>query len=132
VPLSCLLVDDSEEFLRSATRLLSLQGINIVGQASSGVHALRLANELRPDVALVDVELGEEDGIELAGRMLASGLSTHVVLISIRDREDLTELMEGSGAAGFLRKDALGAHAIESLITNRRAGNAGPEPRFSR
>ena len=126
VPLSCLIVDDSEEFLASATRLLSLQGVRVVGQASSGSEALRLAEMLNPDVALVDVELGDEDGIELARRLTSCGLSTHVVLISLRDHDELTELMKGSGAGGFLRKDTLGAQAITDLIVQGGQGNVGP------
>ena len=47
--LSCLIVDDSVEFLASAARLLSLQGVSVVGQASSTDEALRLAAALRPD-----------------------------------------------------------------------------------
>jgi DNA-binding NarL/FixJ family response regulator len=126
--LSCLIVDDSEEYLASAARLLSLQGVSVVGQASSGDEALRLAAALSPDVALVDVELGDEDGIELARRLTSGGSSAIVILISIRDRNELTELMAGSGAVGFLRKDALDAQAVADLIDQRRQGNAGSEP----
>jgi two-component system, NarL family, nitrate/nitrite response regulator NarL len=116
VSLSCLIVDDSEEFLASAARLLSLQGVQVVGRASSGDEALRLAAVLSPDVALVDVELGDEDGIELARRLTSEGSSAAVILISLRDRQELAELMAGSGAAGFLRKDALDARAVADLI----------------
>jgi len=126
--LSCLLVDDSEEFLASAARLLSLQGVSVVGRATSGAEALRLAAALSPDVALVDVELGDEDGIELARRLTSGGSSAIVILISIRDRNELTELMTGSGAAGFLRKDALDARAVTDLIGQRRHRDAGSEP----
>ena len=128
VNLSCLLVDDSEEFLVSAARLLALQGVSVVGQASSAGEALRLAETLSPDVALVDVELGNEDGIELSRRLTSADSSAIVILISLRDRNELAELMAGSGAAGFLRKDALDAHAVADLIVQRRQRNAGPEP----
>jgi two-component system nitrate/nitrite response regulator NarL len=128
VPLSCLIVDDSEEFLASAARLLTLQGVTIVGRASSGGEALRLAEALNPDVALVDVELGEEDGIELARRLTSAGSPTDVILISLRDRNELVELMTGSGALGFLRKDALDVQAVTDLILQQRQRNAGPEP----
>jgi two-component system nitrate/nitrite response regulator NarL len=128
VTLSCLIIDDSEKFLASATRLLSLQGISVIGQASSGDEALRLAAALSPDVTLVDVELGDEDGIELARRLTSSGLSAMVILISLRDRNELTELMAGSGAIGFLRKDALDAQAVTDLIAERRQRNVAPEP----
>jgi two-component system, NarL family, nitrate/nitrite response regulator NarL len=128
VNLSCLIVDDSEEFLASAARLLALQGVSVVGQASSAGEALRLAETLNPDVALVDVELGNEDGIELTRRLTSADSSAIVILISLRDRNELAELMAGSGAAGFLRKDALDAHAVADLIDQRRQRNAGPEP----
>jgi two-component system, NarL family, nitrate/nitrite response regulator NarL len=128
VTLSCLIVDDSEEFLASATRLLSLQGLSVVGQASSADEALRLAVALRPDVALVDVELGDEDGIELTRRLISGDPSAIVILISLRDRNELTELMAGSGAVGFLRKDALDAAAVAELTGQRRQENVRPGP----
>jgi two-component system, NarL family, nitrate/nitrite response regulator NarL len=128
VTLSCLIIDDSEKFLASATRLLSLQDVSVIGQASSGDEALRLAAALSPDVTLVDVELGDEDGIELARRLTSSGLSAMVILISLRDRNELTELTAGSGAIGFLRKDALDAQAVADLIAQRRQRNVAPEP----
>jgi two-component system nitrate/nitrite response regulator NarL len=124
--LSCLLVDDSEEFLVSAAQLLSLQGVQVVGRASSGNEALRLVRRLSPDVALVDVELGDEDGIELARQLTSSGSPAIVILISVRDRNELTELMAGSGAAGFLRKDALDARAVTELVSSRRQSAAEP------
>jgi two-component system nitrate/nitrite response regulator NarL len=125
--LSCLLVDDSEDYLESATRLLSVQGVRIVGRASSGPEALRLARLARPDVALVDVELGDEDGIELARRLTSVDAQAIVILISLRDRSELAELIAGSGAAGFLRKDALDARAIADLIAQRRQQDDGPQ-----
>jgi DNA-binding NarL/FixJ family response regulator len=128
VNLSCLIVDDSEEFLASAASLLTLQGVSILGQASSADEALRLAETLGPDVTLVDVELGNEDGIELARRLTSGGSSTIVILISLRDRNELAELMAGSGAVGFLRKDTLDAQAVADLIVHRRQGNDGPAP----
>ena len=126
--LSCLIIDDSERFLASATRLLSLQGVSVIGRASSGDEALRLAAALSPDVTLVDVELGDEDGIEVARRLTSGDLSAMVILISLRDRNELTELMAGSGAIGFLRKDALDAQAVADLIAQRRQRNVAPEP----
>lgn len=126
--LSCLLVDDSEDYLESATRLLSVQGMRVVGRASSGPEALRLAELACPDVALVDVELGDEDGIDLARRLTSRDARAIVILISLRDRSELAELIAGSGVAGFLRKDALDARAIADLIAQRRQQDDGPDP----
>jgi two-component system, NarL family, nitrate/nitrite response regulator NarL len=132
VNLSCLIVDDSEEFLVSAARLLSVQGLTVVGRASSADEALRLAEALSPDVALVDVELGDEDGIGLARRLASVGSSATVILISVRDRNELTELMAGSGAVGFLRKDALDAQAVADLVVARKQTDLGPGPPHAR
>jgi two-component system, NarL family, nitrate/nitrite response regulator NarL len=116
VSLTCLIVDDSDDFLASATRLFLRQGLEVVGVASSGAEALRLAQTLQPDIALVDVELGDEDGIEVGRRMTSAPSGTQVIFISIRNRDQLTELMAGSGAVGFLRKDELDAGAIADLV----------------
>jgi len=116
VNLRALLVDDSEEFLASAGRLLESEGIEIVGYATSGSQALELAASLEPNLALVDIELGDEDGIELTRELEARAPATKVVLISAYDRDDLTELISDSCAAGYLHKSALGARAITELL----------------
>jgi two-component system, NarL family, nitrate/nitrite response regulator NarL len=114
VGLRCLIVDDSEEFLASASRLLEAQGLEVVGAVSSGAEAVSLATELRPEVALVDVQLGDEDGFEVTRRLAAAAPSTRVVLISTHPEEDLPELP--ASAAGFLAKTALSGAAIRELL----------------
>jgi DNA-binding NarL/FixJ family response regulator len=112
VGLRCLIVDDSEEFLASASRLLRAQGLEVVGAASSGAEAIELAARLRPDVALVDVCLGDEDGFEVTRRLEASTPSMRVVLISTHPEEDLPEVPTD----GFLAKTALSGAAIRELL----------------
>jgi DNA-binding NarL/FixJ family response regulator len=116
VTLRCLLVDDSEEFLASAARLLESQGIEIVGSATSGDEALRLAEQLEPDLALVDIELAGEDGIALTQEFEARAPATRVVLISAYEREDLRDLMADSRAVGFIPKSSLGAREIATVL----------------
>jgi CheY-like chemotaxis protein len=116
VALRCLLVDDSEEFLTSASRLLEAQGLEIVGHASSGEEAVRLADVLRPDVALVDVQLGDEDGLEVTQQLIAGDRRIAVVLISTHPQDDMAELIASSPAVGFLPKAALSAFAIAELV----------------
>ena len=111
--LRCLLVDDSPSFLASAGRLLGSQGVDVVGSAVSSDEALGLVKTVEADVALVDVQLGDEDGIELA-RRLASILP--VVLISTRSEDELADLVADSPAVGFLSKQDLGASAIAALL----------------
>jgi two-component system, NarL family, nitrate/nitrite response regulator NarL len=116
VALRCLIVDDSEAFLASARALLSAQGLEIVGVASTYAEALRLAERLRPDVTLVDVEFGEEDGLEVARELAGRVPASRVVLISTHPQDELGEVIAESPAAGFLAKTALSAAAIAELV----------------
>jgi DNA-binding NarL/FixJ family response regulator len=115
--MNCVLVDDNPDFLASAARLLELEGVHVIGRASNGEEALRLADPLAPpDVILVDIELGEENGIDLARQLAARLPDTPVILISAHDREELEELMPGAGVVGFVPKQELGAATITELI----------------
>jgi two-component system, NarL family, nitrate/nitrite response regulator NarL len=116
VTLRCLLVDDSAEFLASATLLLESQGAQIVGAATNSDDALQLAAALEPELALVDVELADEDGIALAAALQARAPSMRVVLISAYERDELRELVSDSAAVGFLPKRTLGVDAIRRLL----------------
>jgi CheY-like chemotaxis protein len=118
VTLRCLLVDDSLDFLCAARVLLEQEGLQVVGVASTGAEALVRAAELRPDVTLVDVDLGVIDGFEVVLRLaghpnLDAG---HLILISVNAEEDLADLIEVSPAIGFVWKPRLSAAAIESLV----------------
>jgi two-component system, NarL family, nitrate/nitrite response regulator NarL len=109
MPIRCLLVDDNRPFLEAATELLDRQGLDVVGAASNGTEALRLAEELRPDVTLVDINLGDEDGFELARQLTGS---SRVILISTHAEADLAHLIAASPALGFISKARLSAQAI--------------------
>jgi DNA-binding NarL/FixJ family response regulator len=111
----CLIVDDSPDFGRVAVELLEGEGIDVVGLATCSEEAVRLAAELRPALALVDINLGEESGFELS-RLLSGELVEAVILISSQDGEELAELIEASPAAGFIPKSKLGREAIEALL----------------
>jgi DNA-binding NarL/FixJ family response regulator len=111
-----LLVDDSEEFLASATRLLESQGMEVIGTAGSGAEALELTEQLAPDLVLVDIELGPEDGIALTHKLRAHAPEPAIVLTSAYERDDLAELIVSSSAAGFVPKRELGLDAIEAIL----------------
>jgi DNA-binding NarL/FixJ family response regulator len=114
--LRSLIVDDSETFLTSARRLLESQGVEIVGTATSGAEALDAAAALLPDLALVDVELGEEDGVALAGELRSRSPATRVVLISTYGPDEMQDLMSTSSAVGFLPKSRLSGDAVRALL----------------
>jgi two-component system, NarL family, nitrate/nitrite response regulator NarL len=116
VTVRCVLVDDNEEFIASATRLLESQGFEIVGHATSADAALRLIDDVTPEVALVDIELGEDDGVALTHVIRTRAPATRIVLISAYGRDDLNELIVDSSAVGFVHKSQLGVDAIEDVL----------------
>jgi DNA-binding NarL/FixJ family response regulator len=118
--LRCLIVDDSKYFRDAAARLLEHEGVAIVGVASTAAEALRRADELRPDVTLVDVHLGRESGFELAEQLHRDGADANsaVILISARREEELPYSVAASPALGFVPKSALSAEAIRHLISD--------------
>jgi CheY-like chemotaxis protein len=122
--LRCLLVDDSPRFLDAARGLLERQGVTVVGVASTSADALQRAQELRPDVMLLDIDLGGESGLELARRLQAEpGLAASpMILISTHAEQDYAELIAASPAIGFLPKSALSADAIRQLLAGHGDG----------
>jgi len=119
-------VDDSAGFLDAARALLVQEGIRVVGVASTKAEALQRAKELRPEVILVDIDLGADSGFDLADRLVEeSGLDPRsVILISTHAREEFADLIEASAAGGFLSKSDLSASAIREVV-GRNAGSAG-------
>ena len=122
--LRCLIVDDSPRFLAAARGLLERQGVVVVGVASSSAEALQRAEQLRPDVTLLDIDLGGESGLELARRLhgQAGRFPAPVILISTHAEQDYAELIAASPAIGFLPKTALSADAILDLLAGQAEG----------
>jgi DNA-binding NarL/FixJ family response regulator len=109
-PIRCLVVDDNRPFLDAARLLLEREGVRVVGVATTTAQALRLEEDLRPDVVLVDIRLGDESGIDLARR-----LSCRVILISTHAQSEYAEEIAASPAAGFIPKAQLSAYAVLRL-----------------
>ncbi|BBY78236.1 response regulator [Mycolicibacterium parafortuitum] len=116
----CLIVDDSAAFRDAARSMLERGGIEVVGIACDGTEAMRRAEELHPDVALVDVDLGAESGFDVAERL--GGIP--VILTSTHDEQDFADLIAASPALGFLSKFALSPGAVRDLLAART--NASP------
>jgi DNA-binding NarL/FixJ family response regulator len=125
VALTCLIVDDSARFLDIATSLLQRHGVEVVGTANSAEEARSRAAELRPDVVLVDIDLGGESGFELT-RDLARTEHARVILISTHAEVDFADLIDASPALGFIPKAELSASALHDLLDGAE-GNGRPE-----
>src|SRR4051794_26866523 len=107
--LRCLIVDDNASFREEMRGLLGEEGLDVVGGAGSPADAHRQIAELRPDVALIDIDLGGESGLELARQLREhpgqrAVPHPHLILISTHDEADYADLIEASSAIGFLAK----------------------------
>jgi DNA-binding NarL/FixJ family response regulator len=111
-----LIVDDHPSFRASARALLEAEGFEVVGEAENGVQALRVAKEVRPEVVLLDVQLPDFDGFEVAARLMANGNGPAIVLTSSRDGSDFGHLVADSGAIGFVPKAELSGEALAALL----------------
>jgi DNA-binding NarL/FixJ family response regulator len=114
--LRCLIVDDNAGFLDAARHLLEGDDITVAGVASTGAEALRQARALRPDVALVDIELGEESGLDVAEQLAADRADRRIILISTYAEADFADLVADSPAVGFVSKSDLSRQAIRALL----------------
>jgi DNA-binding NarL/FixJ family response regulator len=131
--LRCVIVDDSPGFVAAARSLLERQGLSVLGVASSCAEGLRLTGELRPDVVLVDIDLGGESGFELARRLdqMEDPAPPPVILVSTHSEEDYAELIADSPALGFLSKTVISATTIRRLL-GRGTGPGSSTQRASR
>ncbi|MEO3814518.1 response regulator [Sphaerisporangium sp. B11E5] len=119
-----MIVDDNDHFLKVAGRVLDRGGVTVVG-VSRGPDALQRFGELEPDVALVDLDLGDDDGFALAERLVRSVWRRPpcVILISARHCGDVADLIDQSPAAAFIAKSDLSAETILAVV---RASPCGP------
>ena len=114
--MKALIVDDHPSFRRCARALLTDEGFEVVGEAESGTTALALATELDPELILLDIQLPDFDGFEVAARLLASDGERNIVLVSSRDAREYGGLIAASGALGFVAKSDLSGDTIRSLL----------------
>lgn len=116
--LRCLIVDDNPRFGDEARSLLEHEGVSVVGVAASGDEAARLAEELCPDVALVDISLGAESGFDVARRLAGDSKPTapSVIFISTYDEREFSGRIAASPALGFIPKTRLSAESIRKIL----------------
>ena len=114
----CLIVDDSPRFGEEARGLLEHEGVSVVGIAATGDEAVALAQALGPDLALVDISLGEESGFDVARRLVdgARGAPPAVIFVSTYDEREFSRRIEASPALGFIAKTMLSAASIRRLL----------------
>lgn len=123
-----VLADDHPVVREGIRSLLErASGIIVVGEASNGRVALRLAEKLVPDVLVLDMEMPEMTGVEVARRLRAAGSPVRVLALSAYDDEQYVFGLLKAGAAGYLLKD----EAREAIVAAVRRAAGGEEGFFS-
>src|SRR4051812_26706321 len=120
MPLRCLIVDDNSGFRQEMGGLLKEQGLEVVGGAASAAEALQQIAELRPDVALIDIDLGRDSRLTLATRLreTAGPAVPNVILISTHDEGAFAVLIERSPALGFLPETEVSGAAFRGMVAS--------------
>jgi len=109
-------VDDQAVFREVAQEVIeATAGFEHLGEATCGEEALELADELRPDLVLLDVCMPGIDGVETARRLHASHPALTIVLISTASVEDVAPGFASCGASAFIRKECFGPAALRRL-----------------
>jgi DNA-binding NarL/FixJ family response regulator len=111
-----LIVDDHSSFRASARLLLESEGFEVVGEASDGESAIEQTTSLAPDLILLDVQLPDIDGFEVASRVTGTDRAPAVILISSRDGGDFGPLVKACGARGFVAKADLSGDSLRALL----------------
>ena len=112
-----LIVDDHPSFRATARAVLEADGFEVVGEAKDGREALRLALDLHPEIVLLDVQLPDSTGFEVAAELARSnGGAPAIVLVSSREASDYGDLIGGCGARGFIPKGELSGPAVRAFL----------------
>ena len=112
---SVLIVDDHDEFRGHARALLEAAGFHVVGEAADGESALIEAERLRPSFVLLDIQLPDFDGFEVAARLARRAHPPAVVLTSTREASGYRTRLAGTQALGFIGKSDLSAATLAAL-----------------
>lgn len=113
---SVLIVDDHDGFRTQVRALLVAAGYEVVGEAGDGSSGVMAATRLTPDLVLLDVQLPDMSGFDVARRLREEGGRAAIVLVSSRDRSDYGRRIDDSGADGFISKSELSAGALRAVL----------------
>jgi DNA-binding NarL/FixJ family response regulator len=111
-----VLIVDDHALLRDAIRVaLELAGHEVVGEAGDGYEAIRLAEELRPAIVLMDVSLPGIDGIEATRRLIIRGSESRVVILTMHGDPALVARAVRAGASAYLTKGFSMPEVVEAV-----------------
>ena len=111
-----LIVDDHDGFRRDARALLEADGFEVVGEAADGEAAVAAATRLHPGLVLLDIQLPDVDGFEVALRLAAAADPPAVVLTSSRAASAYRRRLAQTPARGFVPKNELSGETLSALL----------------
>ena len=115
-PSRIVLIDDHPIVRRGLAGLINDEAdLEVVGEASSVAEAFEMLESAHPDVALVDLSLGDGHGLELIKQVRANGWSIKMLVVSMADEALYADRVLRAGASGYLRKDQATDHIIEAI-----------------
>jgi DNA-binding NarL/FixJ family response regulator len=121
-PIRVLLADDDQDFRRVYRKLFDrTEGLHVVAEAGTGADAARMITALRPDVALVDVQMPSGTGLDVVRDTALPGVATRIIMLTTFDLDEYVSEAIRDGAAGFLLKNASSTEVIAAV----RAVHAG-------
>ena len=116
MPCTVLIVDDHADFRRNARALLEAEGFEVVGEAVDGASAIAEAHRLRPRLVLLDIQLPDLDGFEVAARVGRSSDRPTVVLTSSRDVSSYRRRLVQSPELAFIAKSELSGEKLVACL----------------
>jgi DNA-binding NarL/FixJ family response regulator len=123
---------DDQTLVRDGLRaILELAGMHVIGEAGTGVEALRVVREHRPDVVLMDIQMPDMDGIQATRLIVESGAATRVLILTTFDLDRYVYDAMVAGASAFLLKDA-GREQIIAAVRIVESGDQLVAPTIAR
>jgi DNA-binding NarL/FixJ family response regulator len=113
--ISVLLVDDHSLVRRGFRRILEDDGMKVVGEASNGLEAIRLANELRPKVVVMDLSMPQLDGVQATKEIVKDLPETQVLILSMHSDDNYVRNALDAGAKGYLLKSAIDVDLVGAI-----------------
>lgn len=110
-----MLADDHRMLREGLRRSMSEEGFDVVGEASDGDEAVRMADQLRPDVILMDVTMPDVDGVEATRRIHSSQPEIRVIMLTMHADSDVLASAIRAGASGYLVKDCSTDEVAEAV-----------------